>query len=74
MNRLLTGYAHELANYALRTPREARYEMAREVVMFARHMRGQPIEQIERMPYPRFRSYLRVLSDVVEKEWDSPDD
>lgn len=73
MIRLREGQAHEFAFYALRTARELAYDLQRDLIFFCRHAR-QPISDVEKWAYPAFYSRLRTLGDLLEKEWEAPDE
>lgn len=73
MNKLREGKAHEFAYYALRTARELAYDLNRDLIFFCRHAR-QPISDVEQWAYPAFYSRLRLLGDLLEKEWEAPDE
>lgn len=73
MIKLREGQAHEFAYYALRTARELSYDLQRDLIFFCRHAR-QPLSDVEKWTYSAFYSRLRTLGDLLEKEWEAPDE
>lgn len=74
MISLRTGQTHEFANYNMRSGRELTYELRKEAVFFARHIRGTSLTEVLSWPYREFRSNCFLLGELLEKEWESPDE
>lgn len=68
MTTLRDAPAELLGDYGMRSAREARVNLRKQMIYFARHGR-QSLDQIKALPVGEFRALLRELQEQLSEEW-----